>query len=579
MVGPSPLSSWRLAVVALLLSGSAMALLLRVGSLQLSSDRHQQPQTNEDYRSQQTLFPARGAVRDRAGHPLALTVATFDLLWNAAVPGAQAGGQRTAATLSRLLKLSEKELADKMASATSDQKVLLKPDVPYDVGTEIEELSLPGLEITQRIKRVYPEGDMAASLLGFVGRDRLGLTGIEADFNQELAGVPGTLAFERDSLGNPIPLGYRRLQPPQLGADVYLTLDRFVQRLAERKLDEAMKKHRAKGGTIIVMEPATGAVLAMASRPTFRLTELDLMNPKDMDLYRNRAVTDTYEPGSTFKVITMAGALDAGKVTPQTTFLDVGPVIKYGWAINTYNGQHHGTETMAQVLKNSCNVGAVWVSDQLGPELFYDYVVRFGFGQLTSIGLSGEASGQVRLPPAEPWSPIDLATNSFGQGLSVTPLQMVTAISAVANGGLLMRPYLVHKVAGDQGERVFLPVVVRRVISKRAAELLNGMLIAAGGLTGDNRMAVMEGFSAAGKTGTASIPLPGGYTSPGTIASFVGYAPAEAPRLAMVVKIDEPQDVPWGSVVAAPIFSAMAREILIHWQVPPTKPVALRKPG
>lgn len=241
-------------------------------------------------------------------------------------------------------------------------------------------------------------------------------------------------------------------------------------------MDKAIEKHKASGGTIIVMEPKTGAILGMASRPTFDLTKLDLRDSVDMELYRNRAITDMYEPGSIFKIVTISAALEEKKVNPQTTYQCNGRVYKYGAAISTWNFAAHGRETITDLLKNSCNVGAAWVADLLAKDKFYEYVKKFGFGQATNVGLEGESSGKVRTPADEGWTPIDLLTNSFGQGISITPLQMITAVSAVANGGLLMRPYVVKEVVSPNEKHAIEPVVVRRVISSETSRVMTDML-------------------------------------------------------------------------------------------------------
>jgi cell division protein FtsI/penicillin-binding protein 2 len=344
----------------------------------------------------------------------------------------------------------------------------------------------------------------------------------------------------------------------------------------EQQLDATIAQYHANGGTIIVMEPKTGAILAMASRPSFKLSQLDLTDEGKMDLYRNRAVTDLYEPGSVMKVVTMATAVDLGLVTPNTTYEDSGAAYVGGATILNWDFSANGTTTMTQVLQKSLNTGAVWVSQQIGPEKFYEYIKRFGFGQPTGIELGGEAAGAVRTSEDPEWYPVDLATNAFGQGISVTPLQMITAVAAIANGGVLMQPYIVQEVKGPDKDEVTQPKPVRQAISESTARTLVGMMndVVEGVPSHGARIA---GYHVAGKTGTAYISVPGGYAPDRVIASFVGFAPANDPRIAMLVKIDEPQESQLGGTVAAPVFAQTAPQILTYLGVRPDAPVMVQQ--
>jgi cell division protein FtsI/penicillin-binding protein 2 len=310
------------------------------------------------------------------------------------------------------------------------------------------------------------------------------------------------------------------------------------------------------------MDPKTGEVLALASRPSFQLTKLNLEDPGQADLYRNRAVTDLYDPGSVMKTITMASAIDLGLVSPDTTYFDSGEAdIEGGAVIRNWDFSAHGTTTMTQVLQYSLNTGAVWVSGLLGPDRFYDSIKRFGFGEPTDIGLGGEPAGIVRTNQEDSWYPIDLATNSFGQGISVTPVQMITAISALVNGGLLMRPYIVKEVTGPN-HRVYEPVVVRRAVSEETSRALVQMMEAVVGRPG--HLAQVPGYRVGGKTGTTTFP-----DRSDTLASFVGFAPVDDPKFIMLARIDSPKDNSLGGVVAAPIFPRLAPKILAYMGVPP----------
>jgi cell division protein FtsI/penicillin-binding protein 2 len=349
-----------------------------------------------------------------------------------------------------------------------------------------------------------------------------------------------------------------------------------MQLLVERELDATIKKHKASGGTIIIMDTRTGAILAMASRPSFDVTHLDLSDEGNVDLYRNRAVTDLYEPGSVFKTITMSAALNEGVVSPQSTYVDEGVARASGWTITNWDLGAHGVQTATQILTKSLNTGAVWLSQLLGPDRFYDYVQRFGFGLPTNVDLSGEAPGQVRTPADEGWAEVDMATNSFGQGINVTPLQLTTAIAAIANDGRLMRPYVVQEIRRGDETQVTQPEVVRQVITPETANTLTEMMEAVvDGITTIYAISV-PGYRVAGKTGTASISVPGGYKPDSYIASFAGFVPSDDPVLAMLVKIDEPKDVPWGSAVSAPVFARLASTLLPYLNVPPESPALVQ---
>ncbi len=339
-----------------------------------------------------------------------------------------------------------------------------------------------------------------------------------------------------------------------------------------------MTDHKASGGTIIVMDPRTGAILAMASRPSFKLSQLTLDGKPQLDLFRNRAVTDLYEPGSVMKTITMASAIDMGKVTPGTTYFDSGVVTRGGYTFKNWDFSSNGTQTMTDVLQKSLNTGAIFLSDLLGATNLYSYLQRFGFGEATHSGLGGEAAGLMRTNKDTGWYPADLATNSYGQGLAATPLQVITAISATINGGRLMRPYIIQEVDSKQGRRLYEPVMVRQAISEASSRTMVSML---NEVVDGNPVhkAKVKGYHVGGKTGTTLVSIPTGYALDSTIASFVGFAPVEDPAFIMLVKIDQPQDDPLGGIVAAPVFGRLAPQILSYLNVPPfSSPLARTSP-
>ncbi|MDP2661022.1 MAG: penicillin-binding protein 2 [Dehalococcoidia bacterium] len=557
----------RLILLIAIFGVSALGLLAQIASVQIGQHDYYTAMAMREHWGKKEVLAHRGAIRDANGNPLAETTTAYDIYL---IPGSiksQDTLSKTAKTVSTLLQIPEGKFIA-IHSQSAKDRTLLKSDVPFDVGSKLMETGLAGIEGEQAVRRIYPEGNLASNLLGLVGKDQKGLMGTESYYNGDLAGKSGEVTFERDSVGNEIPLGFRERVAPQGGSDLFLTIDRYIQSITEKELDQAMQKHQPKGATIIVMDPKTGAILAMANRPSFDITHPDLANPAQLDLLRNRAVSDLYEPGSTFKIITMASALQEHKVTPETTMNDPGYVIKYGWTITNWDGKGNGLVDMTEVLQYSINVGVVWVSDLLGADSFYKYIKAFGFGQPANVDLLGEAPGQYRMPGDSNWSPLDLATNSFGQAINVTPLQMITAVSAVANGGKLMRPYVVDKIVGPNGVRAFRPVEVRQVLTPETAKTLQGMLkkVVENGLTS---LAMIPGYDIAGKTGTAQAPGIGGYSGR-TIASFVGFGPIENPRFIIFIKVDEPKDDPWGSTVASPMFKSLVQQILVYLRVPPT---------
>ena len=570
--------SWRLLLLASLFAAGGAGLVGRLVYLQILNHERYTLQAADEHTGRLIVRAPRGAVLDRHGYPLATTVDAFDVLIERKAWRSQSRAEEWAQSLAPLTGHTPLEILDGARTETKGD-YLLALGLDYDDGQRLAELGIPGLKLAPTGKRFYPEGDLASALLGFVGRDQLGLAGLELDLQQELAGVPGDLFFERDSFGNPIPFAGRRGSPAVPGGDVRLTIDRFLQRLVENELDARIKKHGASGGTIIIMEPKTGAILAMASRPTFRITRLDLSDQTDLSLFRNRAVSDLYEPGSVMKVVTMAAALDLGLVAPNSTYYDAGYASVPGVTIYNWDFSTNGTTTATQLLQRSLNTGAVWLSGLIGPERFYDYVKRFGFSEPTGAGFSEEAAGLVRTDQDEGWYPVDLATSSFGQGIAASPLQVITAVAAIANGGKLMRPYIVQEVSGPGGRRVFEPVVVRQVISEDTARTLTQMMndVVEGV---PYHLARVEGYHVAGKTGTTIVSIPGGYDLNSTIASFVGFAPVDDPKMIMLVKIDEPKDDPLGGRVAAPVFGSLAPQVLAYLNVRPSGPqLAQAAPG
>jgi cell division protein FtsI/penicillin-binding protein 2 len=568
--------TWRLALLIVVFAASTATLVARLAYIQIANHERYRLEAREEHWDKREVRSSRGAILDRNGYPLATTLDVWDIYidrraWR---ENFDEKTLKVANALAPLVNRPVEALLARLRDQSEGPVSLLVDGIEFDTGREIEALGLGGVQLAKGTKRYYPEGDVASGLLGFLGRDHSGLAGLEADLDDVLKGAPGAIYFERDSIGQPIVFGRMLTEPGREGANVRLTIDRYIQRLIENELDLQMKERNASGGTIIVMDPMTGAILGMASRPSFKLSQLSL-DAGPLDIYRNRAVTDLYEPGSVLKTITMAAAIDLGLVNPNSTYFDGGAVVKGGYTFKNWDFSSNGMTTMTQLLQKSLNTGAIWLADLIGPQRLYEYILRFGFGESTYSGLGGEAAGLLRTHVDAGWYESDLATNSYGQGIATTPLQVITAISAVINGGKLMRPYLIEEVDGPGGRRIYEPVTVRRAISAEASRTMVKMLNdVVDGLP--YHLARVRGYSVGGKTGTTLVSIPTGYDLDATIASFVGFAPVENPAFIMLVKIDQPKDDPLGGIVAAPVFGKLAPQILSYLNIPPTSEPAVR---
>jgi cell division protein FtsI/penicillin-binding protein 2 len=512
-----------------------------------------------EHQNELVIPPHRGEIHDRNGHILAADMIQYDI---SASPKIISDPYAAADRLYRLLDMPRDEL---LRSLSSDSPwVPLAQAAPQAVGETIIEWDMIGLQAEPRSKRVYPEGDMGAHLLGFVNNNGNGFYGVEGYYDDMLRGKAGLQTGERSPFGEIIPLGASHYVPPVSGATLYLTIDRSVQHLIETELKTAVQQYGAQSGSVVVLEPKTGAVLGMASYPAYNPNHY---NTSDESLYFDPVVSRQYEPGSVFKVVTMAAGLDAEVVTPLATIYDGGSIEVGGRVIYNWDRQGHGTVDMTEVLAQSLNVGIAQVAVALGKDRFYTYVKRFGFGRLSEVDLSSEGPGTLKTPKDADWHESDLGTNSFGQGIAVTPLQIAAAIGAVANDGLLMKPHIVSRVVDSEREIEVKPVIVRRAVSQKTAKTLTGMLVEA--LKRANSEALVPGYEVAGKTGTAEIPVPGGYHPTLTLASFAGYLPADDPQLLVLVIIDRPTSSRWGNTTAAPTFKRIAEQLVVLLNISP----------
>ncbi|MDD5128221.1 MAG: penicillin-binding transpeptidase domain-containing protein [Candidatus Omnitrophica bacterium] len=435
--------------------------------------------------------------------------------------------------------------------------IWLARKLPPEKSEAIKALKLKGLGFMKETKRIYPNSYLASHVIGFSGMDNVGLEGIERDFNKYLKGTAGWAIFLRDARQKKLDI-WEKMVLPVDGQDLVLTIDEVIQYIAERELDKAFKTFHAKGASIIVMDPHTGRILAMASRPSYDLNNYSSVNK---DSLRNRSICDLFEPGSVFKIVTASAALEEKKITEEDKIFCENGSYKVGGHI-LHDHRSHGVLTFREVIEESSNIGTVKVAQLLGADTVYKYLKDFGFGSKLGIDLSGEISGMIKPPRA--WSKTSISAIPIGQEVGVTALQLASAISVIANGGQLMKPYIIDSVRDEQGRIIEQnkPVLIRKVISvdtaMRIKKILTGVVE-----EGTGKLAKVSGFSAAGKTGTAQKLEPNGaYSHSKFVASFIGFAPAEDPILAIVVTVDEPHPYYFGGVVAAPVFQKVAGDAI-----------------
>ncbi|MEJ5220666.1 MAG: penicillin-binding protein 2 [Tepidiforma sp.] len=569
--------SRRVWLPALFLGLFGAVLAARLVQLQVLQHEAYAAQARSELLGSSTIYARRGAILDRNGGVLATSVDTWDVYLNARAwrtPETRAAVLEKVSAITRIPRPAiEARLA---ASGAVETRIAI--DLDFELGRQLIEADLPGVVLLPNTARVHPEGDLAAAVLGFTGLDNTGLAGIEAFYNDILQGKAGKAVYERDTLGDPIPYGQYVATEPVPGDDLVLTIDRYLQRLAEEMLAAAVKEHRASGGSIIVMDPSNGEILANATLPSVRFSTLeqDLESAsEEKSPFKNIAVTDTYEPGSVMKVVTAAAAIDAGVVTPDTTYVDNGVVDVEGVLLKNWDDGVYGTQTMTGVLQHSINSGAVFMQQKLGTRLFQSYLDAFGFGKPTGIDLPGEASGFFRRPEDPGYSPVDVATQSFGQSISVTPVQMMQAIAACINGGNLITPHVVKARIRPDGSRIDVqPAVVRRVISQAASDAVRRMMGEVVTQDPDGWGRNPARYTAGGKSGTANIPVWGTYTDDQQIVSFMGFAPLENPRILVLVRLDQNRNLLTGTQAAGPIFARYVDEALRYLGVPPEKGTA-----
>lgn len=510
-----------------------------------------------------TLEPRRGRLLDRWGRPLAVNVDAESVY---AVPSRIEDREAFARAVAPALGQRPAEVA---AHLRPDRHFAwLARKVPTQVAAAVRARNLGDVVgFLPEARREYPNGTLAAHVLGFAGTDNQGLAGAELAFDRYLRGRPGLARVERDAMGRPRLETRAVVRGPTDGADVVLTIDQVIQHIAERELDRAVEETRAARGAVLVMDPQNGEILALAAAPRFDPGAFQRARPAD---WNNPVLSQIYEPGSTFKIILAAAALESGAVTEREIFTNDGTLRVAGYTIREARGRTYPRQTLGEILRNSSNVGAAMVAERVGAARYHEVIRRFGFGAPTGIDLPGEAAGLV--PPPEQWTGARLQTIGFGQGISATPLQILAAGAALARDGMTVRPRVLRAVRDPEGRaiEVTAPGAGRPAVSASVARRVMAMMEDTV-RRGSGTQAVIEGYPVAGKTGTAQKPAPsGGYLPDAYVASFLGIVPVDRPRLVILVVLDEPKGQYFGGVVAAPVFRTIAAQTLWHLRVPPS---------
>lgn len=519
-----------------------------------------------NYLRTERIEPARGQIFDRNMQPLVLNETTYQLT---AEPKKVEEKDESLRKIFEILKTDSDEQSTMSSRMHSDKSwVPLKQTISQNEKDALSKLELKGVGFTQQSQRYYPEGSSAAQLLGFVGKtqdgDDIGYFGLEGFYDKDLAGLPGLFNTERDILGKPIFIGTQQMVKGEDGRNLVLTIDKNVQRIAKSKLQEGMEKFEAKEGCVVVAQPMTGEIFALTCLPDF-----DPDNFKDFseDYFKDPAITSLYEPGSIIKPLVVAAAVNEGAVKPDDIYDEEGPVRIGEYTINTWDNKYEGKITITRILEKSSNVGMVYIGQKLGNEKLLYYFEKYGFSDRTGIDLQGEGRGVLK--KKSQLYPIDYATLTFGQGIVVTPIRMIIAFSTVINGGYVMKPYVVKEMVSSNGEKSIIePKKVAQVLSKKTSLTMREMLVNTVEQA-EARWKRPKGYKIGGKTGTAQIPIAGKYDPSKTIASFIGFAPADNPKLIVLVVYKEPATSPWGSETAAPVFFEIIKDLLVYYNIPP----------
>lgn len=549
------------------------AVMFRLFQIQIVKYEFYKALAQDQHEFFQKTFPKRGEIfiKDKYSDELYPIAVNKELNLIYAAPKSIENKKEASVKLSSILGMEESKIIN-IISKPNDPYEVIKNKVQDDVAENIRQEKIFGIGIAPDIFRYYPGEQLAANIVGFVGFEgnkKIGQYGIEGYYNSRLEGSLGFLELEKDAFGNWISFGMKSAQTPKDGEDIILTIDQTIQYVAEKKINEAMEKYGAESGNIIIMDPKSGAIIAMAQYPSYNPNEYQ--KQEDMKVFLNSNVHDVYEPGSIQKTITMAIGIDLKKVNPTTTYIDDGSIKIDGWIIRNSTHEKNGEQNMIQVLEKSLNTGAIFVQREIGKKDFYNYLKNFGLNQITGIEISGESQGN--LSNLETKSDINYATASYGQGISVTPIEILTAISSFANSGKLMKPHIVEEfIRSDRSSEKVEQVVVRQVVSSRTANLISAMMVSVVE-NGHAKKAKIDGYKFAGKTGTAQVPKKEGrgYEKNKSIHTFVGFGPIPNPRFSVLVKLDNPQNGIWAESTTVPVFRELSQELVNYYNIPPTE--------
>lgn len=524
----------------------------------LSSDSF----SSNNYLLTSRIEPVRGTIVDRNGEPLALNQSKYTLY---AEPKNIEHPYEIIKKIDEVLQIGEATLEARLDM--SKVWVPLDRNVTREQKDLIDKEKLLGLGFDEESKRFYPEASSAAHILGFVGKDSegddIGYFGVEGYYDRDLSGLPGILKSERDILGRPIAIGTQDRLKGENGRKLVLTIDKTTQNIAKKKLRDAIDTYKAKSGCVTIADPNTGEILALTCLPDF---DPDSYGEFTQETLKNPVISDIFEPGSIFKPLVVAAALEEKAIKPETTVNEKGPVKIGKYYIKTWNDEYNGILTISEILQNSSNVGMVYIGEKLGNKKLLEYISdKFGFGEETGIDLQGEVPAPIRTK----WYDVDYATATFGQGIAVTQIQMITAFSSIVNGGHLMKPYIVKEMISENGDvDEITPKEIRRVISEKTSNQVKEMLretVEHGEVHWD----VPKGYKIGGKTGTAQIAVQGTYDASKTNASYIGFVPYDKPQFIALVTLHQPETSPWASETAALLFFDIANELIVEYNIAP----------
>ena len=565
---------WRFIAIQLILALMGVLIIARIYVYQVSPQAEEfRVGTEYNYITQ---YPARGIIYDRNGNLLAGNQTVYEIGADLNMIHSQGNAEAIALALSVNIGLDYGTVLNTLNQTYDSQYIVLADYVSAEAKSKLQDYMdeldnsgktpsisrLDGIGFKSHFERTYPEGSLASNVIGFVTRDNNGYFGVEQTYNNLLAGIPRNVI---------IPINPTRVEEiPQIepGTTLILTLDREIQAAIEGILDQTLNDSGAESGTIIVMDPKNGEILGMTSTPRIDLNDyMDYVNVFQGGTPFNRAVSQSYEPGSVLKILTLSAALDSGAIQPNTTFFDTGSIIVGGVAIHNWDGGAWGQQDITGCTQHSLNVCFAWIATQTTTDTFYNYMKRFGLGHITGIDMANETSGRLKLPGDTDWYPVDLGTNAFGQGLAVTPIQMIMAASSIANQGKMVQPHILKATIENGVVQNKTVEIVGNPISAQTAKEVNQILV--NSLENEASTALVPGYTVAGKTGTAQIPVFGGYDPYQTNASFIGWGPADDPRFMVYIWLEKPKSSTWSSEVAAPVFSEIVQKLVVLMGIPP----------